>query len=94
MKEGKEEREFVMDEMASKWRRVGKMLKFSDSELNSIELSSNDVDQRCETMITKWLDGFVQDRDSRPKSWPTLLEAMRDARLGTLADKVAEIVQN
>ena len=46
---------------------------------------------RCKTMISKWLAGFVQE-NTDPISWPTLLVAMRDARLGKLADEVEQTV--
>ena len=90
---GKVERLFVIDDMASHWRKVGLGLKFKTAELDNIELSQqNDPVKCCEKLMGQWLDGFV-DRDSRPKTWPILLEAVRDARLGELANKLEKIVQ-
>ena len=83
-----------MDDMASRWRNVGLGLSFKPSELDCIESSHlKDPVKCCEKLMSQWLDGFVNDRDSRPKTWSTLLEVIEDARLGELADKIEKIVQ-
>ena len=91
---GKVERLFIMDDMGSRWRNVGLGLSFKPPELDCIESSHpKEPVKCCEKLMSQWLDGFVNDRDSRPKTWPTLLEVMGDARLGELADKIEKIVQ-
>lgn len=88
---GKDERLFVMDDMAPRWRNVGLMLNFSPADLDNIETSQQkDPVKCCEKLMSQWLGGFVSD--SRPKTWSTLIEALKDARLGDLADKIEAIL--
>ena len=93
LKYGKDERLFVMDDMAPRWRNVGLMLNFSSTDLDNIETGQQkDPVKCCERLMSKWLDGFVNNRDSRPKTWSTLIDVLKDARLGDLADKIEAIV--
>ena len=83
-----------MDEMAHKWRRVGQMLKFSASDIQTIISTHQDDVDRCERLLTQWLQGHNDHNDSRLKTWKTLLEVLRDARLRELADKLDSILSN
>lgn len=63
------------------------MLKFDESDLRNI--SKGDHVECCEELFSLWLDGYNNNgKDNQPKNWDTLLEAMRDARMGTLADLI------
>ena len=56
------------------------MLKFTPADLDSINSSSQgDVESCCERMLSKWLAGHVVGSSI---TWKTLIEALRDARLG------------
>ena len=82
-----------MDEIAAKWKRFGLCLKFSTSSLNNIESTCHhDVEACVNRLLTLWLEGHVQDVSQAPITWETLLEALRDSRLGQLADKLTDLL--
>ena len=84
---------FIIDEMASQWKRVGRMLKFSDADINNIASTCHDEPQACcDRLLSQWLQGRNDHNDSRPKTWRTLLGVIRDARLGELADRLRRIL--
>ena len=88
-KQGEVQRIYIVDEMAPKWKRVGRMLKFSEANIESIGTTNRgEPEECCEELLSQWLQGHNDTNDSRPKTWETLLEVMRDARLGELADKI------
>ena len=80
--------------MAPKWREVGKSLQFSPADLDNIAIScQQNPEDSCNKMLSQWLQGYVTERDDRPTSWETLLEAIEDARLGDLAKKLDSILR-
>ena len=92
-KQGEVQRIYIIDEMAPKWERVGRMLNFSEANIDSIGTTNHGEPERCcEKLLSQWLQGHNNTNDSRPKTWETLLEVMRDARLGVLADKIEKIL--
>ena len=91
--QGKTQRIYIIDEMAAKWKRVGISLKFSTSSLNNIESTCHhDVEACVNRLLTMWLEGHVQDVSQAPITWETLLEALRDTRLGQLADNLTYLL--
>ena len=83
---------FIIDEMAPQWKRVGRMLRFSEADINVIASNFNDEPQACcDRLLSQWLQGHNDHNDSRPKTWRTLLGVMRDARMGELADRLKRI---
>ena len=92
-KQGELQRIYIVDEMAPKWERVGRMLKFTEANITSMGTTCRDEPERCcENLLSQWLQGRNDSNDSRPKTWETLLEVMKDARLGELADKIKKIL--
>ena len=91
--QGKTQRIYIIDEMAAKWKRVGISLKFSTGSLNNIESTCHhDVEACVNRLLTMWLEGHVQDVSQAPITWETLLEALRDSRLGQLADSLTDLL--
>ena len=90
--EGKHQRVYIIDEMAPKWKRVGRMLKFSPSCMETISSCCQDDSECCDKLLSQWLQGYNDDNDSRPKTWETLLEVMRDARLAELAERLEKVL--
>ena len=87
--QGVQQRIHIIDDMAPRWSEVGALLKFSESDIDNIgSTCNNDAVKCCRRLLSKWLEGYNDSSDSRPKTWETLLEVMRDARLGELADKL------
>ena len=82
---------FIIDSVASRWRRLGLALNISDYHLDNIEQSSHrNVEDWCLTMLSNWLRGRAGDG---PVTWERLLEAMEDARCGELAQGVRTALQ-
>ena len=91
--QGRTQRIYIMDEIAAKWKRFGLCLKFSPSSLNNIESTCRgDVEACVNRLLTMWLEGHVQDVSHAPITWETLLEALRDARLGKVADNLTDLL--
>ena len=87
------QRIYIMDEITAKWKRFGICLKFSPSILDNIESTCRgDVEACVNRLLTMWLEGHVQDVSQAPITWETLLEALRDARLGKLADDLTDLL--
>ena len=81
---------FVTDEIAAKWRRFGLALEFTTSDLNNIESKyGTDVEKCINELLTLWLG---HSSCQQPITWKTLLEALKDARIEQLADKLTEII--
>ena len=75
--------------MAARWERLGRMLKFNEPDISNIRATCNgDPIKCCEALLSHWLDGYNNDRDSRPKNWDTLVETIEDVRLRELANLI------
>ena len=86
---GTTQRIYILDDIAAKWWRVGLGLKFQASTLDNIESTCNgDVEKCSKRLLTLWLEGHVT---GVPITWKTLMEAITDARLGELADKLRKL---
>ena len=69
------------------------MLKFRESDIDNIDSTCHGVATKCcRRLLSQWLQEHNNSNDSRPKTWETLLEVMRDARLGELADNLETIL--
>ena len=93
--QGVQQRIHIINEMARRWIDVGTMLKFSDPDIENIQVDSScqgDAEKCCRKLLSKWLMGHNDSNDNRPKTWKTLLEVMRDVRLGNLADQLEAIL--
>ena len=91
--QGRTQRVFIIDEIGTSWNRVGLSLNFTASSLDSIESTCRgDVVKCCNRLLTLWLEGHVQDVSQAPITWETLLEALRDSRLGQLADNLTDLL--
>ena len=64
------------------------MLKFTSADLDSINSScQGELESCCERMLSKWLAGHVRGSSI---TWKTLIKALRDARLGQLANDLEQ----
>ena len=87
--QGVQQRIHIINNMAPQWIEVGRILKFSEPDIDNIKSTCHDDAVKCcGKLLSKWLQGHNNSNDSRPKTWETLLEVMRDAHLGELADKL------
>ena len=54
--------------VASRWKALGLLLNIGDYHLNNIERNHGNVEDRCQTMLSDWLQGTVGDG---PVTWET-----------------------
>ena len=77
--------------VAAQWRALGILLKISSHHLNNIERNRGSVEERCQTMLSDWLQGTVGDG---PVTWKTLVEAIYDARYRELAQQLKRVLSH
>ena len=79
----------IIKEIASKWEQIGIFLGFDDSELRNITRNYGTVEERCQELMRRWLQGVV---DTRSPTWETLVEAIRKAQYGQLAHQLRQVL--
>jgi len=80
--------EFVVPRVYAQWRDVGYALKYKTSTINGIEAKSHkDPEESCKTLFEDWLS---TDNGTGPKTWVTLLDALK--RIKKLAKAREEII--
>ena len=80
--------EVVVPRVYAQWRDVGYALKYKTSTLNGIEAKSQkDPEESCKTLFEDWLS---TDNGTGPKTWVTLLDALK--RVKKLAKAREEII--
>ena len=72
----------LMDQLQSHWRRLAIALKFRLCDTTIMEHKDDPVFY----LLSEWLRGANQERDSRPVTWRTLITALRDANVQKEAD--------
>ena len=75
----------IIDRVAAKWKAVALHLYFEDHCIEVIEMDCHDQSvPACRTMFTRWLEG----NGRRPTTWRTLIRALKEANLSTLAEEL------
>ena len=90
--QGEIRRIFIIEDIAAKLKRLGASLKFTTTKLDNIEADHREVEACANRLLTLWLQGHVQDVSQAPITWRTFLEALRDCRLGQLADTLTDLL--
>ena len=65
----------LMDQLKPHWRRLAIGLKFPQNKIAIIE----NKDDPVYYLFSEWLRGANQEKDPRPVTWRTLIEALRHA---------------
>ena len=79
---GKEVR--VIRDGASKWETIATRLHFDGGMITQIfNDSQNNMKRACQITFTIWLGGTSGQRE--PRTWDTVIKALREADLGQLA---------
>jgi ribA/ribD-fused uncharacterized protein len=71
-------------DVCDSWERIGYYLGLQQSTLHLVEVNHEQLVERCLAMFEKWLSG----RGKNPKTWSTLLEALRLSNLRPIADEI------
>ena len=76
----------LMDQLRPHWRRLAVALKFHHSDITVMKQEADPVFH----LLSEWLRGANQERDSRPVTWATLITALRDANIKEELDILEE----
>lgn len=77
-----------VEDISTKWRRLGMALKINYNHLDIIEADKRgSIREQMSGMLADWLRG--NSMDSRKPSWKILAEALRSIDDNTLADRIA-----
>ena len=77
---GEDERDVhfrLMDQLKPHWRRLAIALKFPQNEIAIME----NKDDPVYYLFSEWLRGANQEKDPRPVTWRTLIEALQHANV-------------
>ena len=81
----------IIDRVAPKWKVVALSLHFEDNCIEIIEIDCHHQSvTACRTMFTRWLEGCGRE----PKTWRTLIIALKEANLCTLAEELEKMFQD
>ena len=81
----------IIDRVAPKWKGVALRLYFEDHciEVNEMNCHYQAV-PACRTMFTRWLEGYGR----KPTTWRTLIIALKEENLYTLAEELEKMFQD
>ena len=66
-----------MDQLKPHWKRLAIALKFPPHEIDVMKHEDDPVLY----LLRKWLQGAIQERDPRPVTWGTFIEALQQANV-------------
>ena len=84
--DGRDTRFRLMDRLRPHWRRLAVALEFHHGDIAVMKQEEDPVFY----LLSEWLRGANQGRDSRPMTWATLITALRDANVQKEADILEE----
>jgi hypothetical protein len=81
----------VLEGTASKWERIAMRLHFDGNTISQIWTDSqhNQLDA-CRNVFVEWLSG--KEGLHTPRTWSTVIEVLKEAQLGQLADELKDIL--
>ena len=81
----------ITDRVSAKWKDVALRLHFEGHCIDIIEINCHyQAVPACRTMFTRWLEGYGH----KPKTWRTLIIALKEANLSTVAEKLEKMFPN
>ena len=81
----------IIDGITAKWKDVALRLHFDGHCTEVIEMSCHyQPVTACRTMFTRWLEGYGR----KPKTWRTLIVALKEANLSILAEELEKMFPN
>ena len=79
-----------MENVADKWRFIGKLVGLQPSLLNSLSTKHhNDDIECCTAVLDKWLEN---PPSGYPATWEGLIELLEDCKLPKVADKLKQVL--
>ena len=81
----------IINGIATKWKDVALRLYFEGHHIQIIDRDNHDQScSACCAMFTRWLEGYGR----KPKTWRTLIIALKEANLSTLARELEKMFPN
>ena len=78
----------ITDRVATKWKEVALRLHFEGHDIGVIDRDNHGQScLACCAMFTRWLDGIGR----KPTTWRTLIVALKEAYLSTLAEELEKM---
>ena len=77
----------VISRTAANWERLATRLHFEGHEIKTLRADYQQCEDACRNMCIEWLDG----KGREPKTWQTLLTALKEADFGEVASDLADI---
>ena len=77
----------VFSRTAACWERLATRLHFEGHEIKTIRADNQQCEDACRNMCIEWLEG----KGREPKTWQTLLTALKEADFGEVASDLADI---
>ena len=78
----------IIDRVAAEWKRIALRLHFKHHCIQVIEMNHHyQAVPACCTMFTQWLEG----NGRKPTTWRTLIIALKEENLCTLAEELEKI---
>ena len=77
----------IIEAAAYSWTAVAVGLGFSSAQIQNIRSDyPGRSEDACREVFIKWLEGTAED--SCPLTWDALIECLKDAKLGDLAENI------
>ena len=73
----------LLDEISAKWHDLGLYLGLHKNTLDVIQEENSSVQKRLKKMVSAWMNSFLH-----PPCWWHLAKALRDMKMGRLADEI------
>ena len=84
--DGKDVHFRLMNQLKPHWRELAITLKFPQHEIAIMEKKDNPVYY----LLSEWLRGANQEKDPKPVTWRTLIEALQQANVQEEVDILAK----
>ena len=79
----------IISSAAARWEKIATRLYFDGNEISAIRRDCHfQVEDACRSVLIRWLEG----NGRKPTTWDTLIRALVEADLGTLAGELQSIL--
>ena len=83
----------VIEAAAYSWKALAMALGFSSAQIQNIQRDYPSCSEdACREVFIKWLEGAADD--SSPLTWDALIECLKEAKLGDLAESIGHCLSH
>ena len=81
----------LIDSVSAKWEKLAIHLHFLETDIERIRRDCHfQTEHCCRTVLTEWLEG----KGRKPKTWDTVIQALKDAQLSEVARKLILVLSD